>query len=269
MRQEILECSTRKEQMGVLEGKIALVTGAASGIGRSTAEAFAKEGVSHIALVDIDEQGILSTSKIVSDLKTSFSTHCADVSQEDLVERTLNEVIDEHGRLDIAFNNAGINHPSSRFHELEIGDWKEMIETNLTSVFLCMKYELIHMLKSDTKSAIVNTSSGAGIVPAPGQAHYTAAKHGVVGLTKSVAAEYGKLGIRCNVIHPGLVDTPMIRDVSGELTDRARKTLERISPNGELIKPEEIAETVVWLSSEGSVKVNGQSVVIDGGGIMR
>ena len=255
--------------MGVLEGKIALVTGAASGIGRSTAEAFAKEGVSHIALIDLDEQGIQSTSEMVESLKTGFSKHCIDVTEEDSVEGTLNEIVDEYGSLDIAFNNAGINHPSSKFHALELEDWKEMIETNLTSVFICIKHEIKHMLESDTGGVIVNTSSGAGIVPAPGQAHYTAAKHGVVGLTKSVAAEYGKFGIRCNSILPGLVDTPMIRDENGELTERARRTLERISPSGELIKPEQIAETVIWLSSAGSAKVNGQSVVIDGGGIMR
>ena len=255
--------------MGVLEGKIALVTGAASGIGRSTAEAFAKEGVSHIALIDLDEQGIQSTSEMVESLKTGFSKHCIDVTEEDSVEGTLNEIVDEYGSLDIAFNNAGINHPSSKFHELELADWKEMIETNLTSVFICIKHEIKHMLESDTGGVIVNTSSGAGIVPAPGQAHYTAAKHGVVGLTKSVATEYGKFGIRCNSILPGLVDTPMIRDENGELTERAKRTLERISPSGELIKPEQIAETVIWLSSAGSAKVNGQSVVIDGGGIMR
>ena len=255
--------------MGVLEGKIALVTGAASGIGRSTAEAFAKEGVSHIALIDLDEQGIQSTSEMVESLKTGFSKHCIDVTEEDSVEGTLNEIVDEYGSLDIAFNNAGINHPSSKFHELELEDWKEMIETNLTSVFICIKHEIKHMLESDTGGVIVNTSSGAGIVPAPGQAHYTAAKHGVVGLTKSVAAEHGKFGIRCNSILPGLVDTPMIRDENGELTERAKKTLERISPSGELIKPEQVAETVIWLSSAGSAKVNGQSVVIDGGGILR
>ena len=255
--------------MGVLEGKIALVTRAASGIGRSTAEAFAKEGVSHIALIDLDEQGIQSTSEMVESLKTGFSKHCIDVTEEDSVEGTLNEIVDEYGSLDIAFNNAGINHPSSKFHELELEDWKEMIETNLTSVFICIKHEIKHMLESDTGGVIVNTSSGAGIVPAPGQAHYTAAKHGVVGLTKSVAAEYGKFGIRCNSILPGLVDTPMIRDENGELTERAKKTLERISPSGELIKPEQVAETVIWLSSAGSAKVNGQSVVIDGGGILR
>ena len=255
--------------MGVLEGKIALVTGAASGIGRSTAEAFAKEGVSHIALIDLDEQGIQSTSEIVESLKTGFSKHCIDVTEEDSVEGTLNEIVDDYGSLDIAFNNAGINHPSSKFHELELEDWKEMIETNLTSVFICIKHEIKHMLESDTGGVIVNTSSGAGIVPAPGQAHYTAAKHGVVGLTKSVAAEYGKFGIRCNSILPGLVDTPMIRDENGELTERAKRTLERISPSGELIKPEQVAETVIWLSSAGSAKVNGQSVVIDGGGILR
>ena len=255
--------------MGLLEGKIALVTGAASGIGRSTAEAFAKEGVSHIALIDVDEQGIQSTSEMVESLKTGFSKHCIDVTEEDSVEGTLNEIVDEYGSLDIAFNNAGINHPSSKFHELELEEWKEMIETNLTSVFICIKHEIKHMLESDTGGVIVNTSSGAGTVPAPGQAHYTAAKHGVVGLTKSVAAEYGKFGIRCNSILPGLVDTPMIRDENGELTERAKRTLERISPSGELIKPEQIAETVIWLSSAGSAKVNGQSVVIDGGGIMR
>ncbi len=255
--------------MGVLEGKIALVTGAASGIGRSTAEAFAKEGVSHIALIDLDEQGIQSTSEMVESLKTGFSKHCIDVTEEDSVEGTLNEIVDEYGSLDIAFNNAGINHPSSKFHELELEDWKEMIETNLTSVFICIKHEIKHMLESDTGGVIVNTSSGAGIVPAPGQAHYTAAKHGVVGLTKSVATEYGKFGIRCNSILPGLVDTPMIRDENGELTERAKRTLERISPSGELIKPEQVAETVIWLSSAGSAKVNGQSVVIDGGGILR
>ena len=255
--------------MGVLEGKIALVTGAASGIGRSTAEAFAKEGVSHIALIDVDEQGIQSTSEMVESLKTGFSKHCIDVTEEDSVEGTLNEIVDEYGSLDIAFNNAGINHPSSKFHELELEDWKEMIETNLTSVFICIKHEIKHMLESDTGGVIVNTSSGAGIVPAPGQAHYTAAKHGVVGLTKSVATEYGKFGIRCNSILPGLVDTPMIRDENGELTERAKRTLERISPSGELIKPEQVAETVIWLSSAGSAKVNGQSVVIDGGGILR
>ena len=255
--------------MGVLEGKIALVTGAASGIGRSTAEAFAKEGVSHIALIDLDEQGIQSTSEMVESLKTGFSKHCIDVTEEDSVEGTLNEIVDEYGSLDIAFNNAGINHPSSKFLELELEDWKEMIETNLTSVFICIKHEIKHMLESDTGGVIVNTSSGAGIVPAPGQAHYTAAKHGVVGLTKSVAAEYGKFGIRCNSILPGLVDTPMIRDENGELTERAKRTLERISPSGELIKPEQVAETVIWLSSAGSAKVNGQSVVIDGGGILR
>ena len=255
--------------MGLLEGKIALVTGAASGIGRSTAEAFAKEGVSHIALIDVDEQGIQSTSEMVESLKTGFSKHCIDVTEEDSVEGTLNEIVDEYGSLDIAFNNAGINHPSSKFHELELEDWKEMIETNLTSVFICIKHEIKHMLESDTCGVIVNTSSGAGIVPAPGQAHYTAAKHGVVGLTKSVAAEYGKFGIRCNSILPGLVDTPMIRDENGELTERAKRTLERISPSGELIKPEQVAETVIWLSSAGSAKVNGQSVVIDGGGILR
>ena len=106
-------------------------------------------------------------------------------------------------------------------------------------------------------------------MPAPGQAHYTAAKHGVIGITKSVAAEYGHLGIRCNAICPGLVDTPMIKEDNGELTERAKRTLQRISPDAALIKPEQIADNVVWLCSQSSMKINGQSIVIDGGGIMR
>ena len=148
-------------------------------------------------------------------------------------------------------------------------DWNQMIETNLTSIYICMKYEITHMLGSNYGGTIVNTSSGAGIVPAPGQAHYTAAKHGVIGITKSVAAEYGHLGIRCNAICPGLVDTPMIKEDNGELTERAKRTLQRISPDAALIKPEQIADNVVWLCSQSSIKINGQSIVIDGGGIMR
>jgi len=252
-----------------LEGKIALVTGAGSGIGQSTAEAFVKEGVSHVALIDIDHEKLISTSKILEKLESDFSLHCVDVTKEVEVESALNEIISKNGRLDIAFNNAGINHPSSKFHELEMQEWHQMIETNLTSIFICMKYEIEHMVGSGSGGTIVNTSSGAGLVPAPGQAHYTAAKHGVLGITKSVAAEYGHLGIRCNAILPGLVDTPMIKDENGELTDRAKRTLERISPTGELIQPEQIAETVVWLSAQSSMRVNGQSIVIDGGGIMR
>ena len=255
--------------MKMLEGKTALVTGAGSGIGQATAEAFAKEGISHVSLIDVDNEKLISTSKILEGMKVDFSVYCADVTKEEEVESALSEIISSIGRLDIAFNNAGINHPSSKLHELEMKDWNQMIETNLTSIYICMKYEITHMLGSNYGGTIVNTSSGAGIVPAPGQAHYTAAKHGVIGRTKSVAAEYGHFGIRCNAICPGLVDTPMIKEDNGELTERAKRTLQRISPDAALIKPEQIADNVVWLCSESSMKINGQSIVIDGGGIMR
>ena len=143
-----------------------------------------------------------------------------------------------------------------------------MLASNLTSVFLCMKHELRQMSAQDSGGVIVNTSSGAGVVPAPGQPHYTAAKHGILGLTRSAAAEYIRSGVRCNSVLPGMVDTPMLHGPDGRMSDRAAALLRRVSPTGEALQPSQIASAAVWLCSDGASAVNGQALVIDGGGIM-
>jgi NAD(P)-dependent dehydrogenase (short-subunit alcohol dehydrogenase family) len=132
-----------------------------------------------------------------------------------------------------------------------------------------MKHEIRQMLDTGTAGAIVNTSSGAGVVPAPGQPHYTAAKHAVLGLTRCAASEYVKFGIRCNSILPGMVDTPMLTGGTGVLSERAAALLARVSPTGELLQPAQIAAVAVWLCSDSADAVNGQAIVADGGGIMR
>jgi NAD(P)-dependent dehydrogenase (short-subunit alcohol dehydrogenase family) len=144
-----------------------------------------------------------------------------------------------------------------------------MIAVNLTSVFFCLKYEIRQMLKQDSidgrRGAIVNTSSGAGFVPAPGQPHYTAAKHGVVGLTRSAAQEYAKEGIRTNAICPGLTETAMVSNIPPDLMDKLKRTL----PGGEIGRADDVAAAAVWLCSAAARWVNGQSLVVDGGGVLR
>ena len=171
------------------------------------------------------------------------------------------------GQLDYAFNNAGITHPSRLFHELTLDQWDEMIAVNLTSVFLCMKHEIIQML-AQGGGAIVNTASGAAIIPAPGQPHYTAAKRGVLGLTTYAADELNSKGIRVNAICPGMIDTPMVaswRESSPEMAE----AVVQMMPGGRLGRPEEVAEAAVWLCSDEARWVSGDTMVVDGGMLNR
>ena len=190
-----------------------------------------------------------------------------DVTDEAAVAALVDAVVDRCGRLDAAFNNAGISDMMAEFHELDADRWDRMIAVNLTSVFLCMKHELRHM-QAQGSGAIVNTSSGAGVVAAPGQPHYTAAKHGVVGLTKAAAQEYARRGIRVNAVLPGSTDTPMIRRFIGDNPDIA-KLIASTNIGGRMLTPDEVAETAVWLASDAASMVNGQSLIVDGGGLVR
>ncbi len=244
--------------------KIVLVTGGASGIGRAACRQFAAEGAAHVWVADLDIDGAEAT---VASLAGAGSSVHLDVSDHEAVGAAVNDVVAEHGRIDVAFNNAGVNDVPRRFHELDGDAWDRMIRVNLSSVFYCMRAELRHMVAAGS-GAIVNTSSGAGIVAAPGLPHYTAAKHGVVGLTKAAAQEYARQGIRVNAVLPGSTDTTMLRRfIAGD--EAMAKIIADSNIQGSLLDPYDIASAVVWLGSDQAAMVNGQSLVVDGGGIVR
>ena len=255
---------------GLAHNKVVLVTGAAGGIGRAAAQQFAAQGASHVVVADIDAEGARATAAAINEASQELagaSALAVDVTDEAAVISMVDGIVADHGRLDIAFNNAGIADMMSEFDQLEQARWDRMIAVNLTSVFLCMKHELRHMA-AQGGGAIVNTSSGAGVVAAPGQPHYTAAKHGVVGLTKAAAQEYARRGIRVNAVLPGSTDTPMIRRFIGDNAEIA-KMIAATNIGDRMLTPDEVAETAVWLASDGAGMVNGQSLIVDGGGLVR
>jgi NAD(P)-dependent dehydrogenase (short-subunit alcohol dehydrogenase family) len=248
---------------GMVDGKVVLVTGGGSGMGQAGASIFAREGAAHVYVVDVNQQGGDQTVAAVQAIGGAATFIPADVTDPDAVASLVARIVGEHGRLDAAWNNAGINGTSGPFHELELADWNRMLSVNLTSVFLCMKYEIAQMLEQGG-GAIVNTSSGAGLVPAPGLPHYTAAKHGVLGLTKVAASELNRSGIRVNALCPGVIDTPMLQSWN-LLTPEFLAMM----PGGKLGEPGHVAEAAVWLCSDHAAWVSGVSMVVDGGGMNR
>ena len=253
--------------MGLADGKIALVTGAASGMGREGARVFAREGAAHVYVVDINVEGGNETVEIAKQLGTGATFIALDVTDEDSVAATIARVVREQGRLDCAWNNAGINDTSKAFHEFTRAEWDRMIAVNLSSVYWCMKHEITQMLQQGG-GAICNTSSGAGLIAAPGLPHYTAAKHGVLGLVKAAASELNNSGIRVNAVCPGMVDTPMIQGWFATNPDLANAVLETM-PGKRLLDPVEIAEAAVWLCSDSARGVSGLSMTVDAGGLNR
>ncbi|CAB4752855.1 MAG: glucose 1-dehydrogenase [Actinobacteria bacterium] len=248
-------------------GKVALVTGAGGGMGRAGAEIFAREGAKHVYVADLKEDGGHETVANIERVGGAATFVKVDVTEEDEVAALIQRIVAEQGRLDAAWNNAGINDTSRAFHEFDKASWDRMIAVNLTSVFLCMKHELIQML-AQGGGAIVNTSSGAGIIAAPGLPHYTAAKHGVLGITKSAAGEYNNSNIRVNAVCPGMIDTPMIQgwfETNPELATMVLQTM----PGKKLGRPAQVAEAAVWLCSDAADYVSGLSMLVDGGGVNR
>ena len=254
---------------GLAEGRVVLVTGAAGGIGRAAAVQFAAQGAEHVVAADLNAEGAQETADSINSLnpQPGASAAAVDVTDEAAVSAMIERIVARHGRLDAAFNNAGISDQMSEFHHLEAARWDRMIAVNLTSVFLCMKHELRHMV-AHGGGTIVNTSSGAGVVAAPGQPHYTAAKHGVVGLTKAAAQEYARRGIRVNAVLPGSTDTPMIRRFIGD-NEEIAKLIASTNIGGRMLTADEVAEVAVWLASDAASMVNGQSLIVDGGGLVR
>jgi NAD(P)-dependent dehydrogenase (short-subunit alcohol dehydrogenase family) len=243
-------------------GKVAFVTGAANGIGRAASVAFARAGASVVA-ADVSEKGNEETVRMIKDLGGRALAVKCDVLRNEDVQRALNATIESFGRLDFAFNNAGIEYAPKPAAELTDEEWDRIIDIDLRGVFLCMKHE-IPLILQQGGGAIVNTSSGAGVRGFKGGAAYVAAKHGVVGLTKAAALDYAHLNIRINAVCPGIIDTPMMDRFSGG-TDEGRQAVIAQEPVGRMGTPEEIAAAVVWLCSDAARFVVGSAMVVDGG----
>ena len=244
------------------ENKIALITGAGSGMGLATAEAFAAAGAA-VVLADVNEAAARAAAEqLAASGHKAIAVRC-DVADEAQVQAMVDQTVSTFGRLDAAFNNAGVQSPVAEVADASGEDFDRVNAINLRGVWNCMKYELLQM-RQQGSGAIVNNSSLGGLVGLPGRAIYHAGKHGVLGLTKSAALEYASRGIRINAVCPGIIDTAM---VSGMLASQpeAMKELMRDQPIGRLGRPEEIASAVLWLCSPGASFVIGHALVVDGG----
>lgn len=243
-------------------GKVALVTGASSGMGLAAARAFAEAGAS-VALVDFREDVVKAEAKSLADAGHKVIAIRCDVSDDAQVEQMVGRVVAEFGRLDAAFNNAGVMAHIAPTAESSREDWDRVIGINLRGVWSSMKYELRQMERQGSGSIVNNASVGA-LTGNPGIGSYIASKHGVVGLTRTAALEYIKQGIRVNAVNPGLIDTQIARDVVSGSEDAYAEIAKQV-PIGRAGKPEEIAAAVLWLCSSAASYVVGQALTVDGG----
>ena len=244
-------------------GKVAFITGGGSGIGRATALAFARAGA-NVTAADVSEEGSRETARLIEQEGGQALAVRCDVTRSDDVKAALEKTAAAFGRLDFAFNNAGIEPkkpaPTADYDEEE---WNRIIDIDLRGVFLCMKHEIPLMLKGGG-GAIVNTSSGAGIIGIKGSPAYTAAKHGVIGLTRAAALDYAAQNIRINAVCPGYIATPMMDRFTGG-TPEGRAQVVSEEPIGRMGRPEEVANAVLWLCSDAAGFIVGHPLVVDGG----
>jgi len=247
-----------------MKDQVVIVTGAAGGIGLSTAEAFAGAGAI-VVLADINEP-VEQAEKLTAKGYKAVSIRC-DVADEKDVAAMIDQIVSKFGRLDVAYNNAGINSPVAETADASSEEYDKVMAINLRGVWNCMKYELRQMRRQGS-GAIVNCSSIGGLIGIADRGVYHASKHGVIGLTKSAALEYAARGIRINAVCPGIIATPMVEQMM-EREPEAMKELIKEVPIGRLGRPEEIAAVVLWLCSPAASLIIGQAIAVDGGYTVR
>lgn len=247
-----------------LRGKVAMVTGASSGIGRAAAERLAEEGA-RVVCVDIDEKGASETVDRIENDGGEAKCVRADVSDAAEIEAAVDVTVEEFGRLDIAHNNAGIVTKEAAVPDVEESDWERVLAVNLKGVYLGMKYQIPRMLENDSGGAIVNTASKAGLKPYPFSSAYAASKHGVVGLTKAAAYEFARKGIRINALCPGVTATGGVSSWDESIV---REICAGI-PMGRMGRPEEQAGAVAWLCSDDAAYTTGVALPVDGGDLRK
>lgn len=242
-------------------GKVAIVTGARTGIGLSAAWKFAQAGAAVVLAGHHEPKDEASTLREKGYQAASFAV---DVADEEQVRQMVEFTVEKFGRLDFAYNNAGIQSPITNTTDLALDEYEKVMDTNLKGVFLCMKYELRQIVKQNEGGKIVNCSSMGGLVGLPGRSAYHASKHGVLGMTKSTALEYANRGINVNAVCPGVIHTPMV-DRMMETEKRAMDEYIRDIPEGRLAESDEIADSVLFLCSNAASYIVGQALAVDGG----
>ena len=246
-----------------VDKRVVLVTGGASGIGRATVDRLAQANV-HVVVADVQ---VILAAEVVAQVKTAGGS--AEVCELNVAEAgaaaaAVASIVETHGRLDGAFNNAGIVGPKTKLLEIDPLEWAQVLAVNLTGVFNCVQAEIAQMIQQEAGGSIVNTASICGLVALPHATAYNAAKHGVVGLTKSAALEYGPKNIRVNAVCPGFIDTPMLAQGAGA-SPKVLEGVLRSVPMRRVAGPEEVADVVAWLLSAQSSYVTGVAMPIDGG----
>lgn len=247
-----------------MENKVALVTGAARGIGLACAQAFAREGA-EVILADLDKPEKQAQRLVDSGLKAH--ARACDVSDANQVEKLVRWIAEKFGRLDAALNNAGVQTPQRQMAEITDAEFDKTVAVDFKGVWNCMRFEILQMLKQGG-GAIVNTSSQGGVTGFPGQAAYIACKHAVIGLTRTAALDYASKGIRINAVCPGVILTPVAEELMRRNPDLEEKLVRDI-PAGRLGRPEEIADAVIWLCSPGASFMAGHALLVDGGFTIR
>ncbi|MFP4466590.1 MAG: SDR family oxidoreductase [Candidatus Goldiibacteriota bacterium] len=249
-------------QQRIFSGQTVLVTGGSSGIGRAASLLFANEGAK-VIIADLEKKESADTLQKIKDSGGNAEFYAVDVSRAKDVKNFFEEIRNKHGGVNCAFNNAGIEGVQKNLEEGDENNWDKVINVNLKGVWLCMKYE-IEQMKEQKSGRIVNMSSVAGLVGFAGNSVYTAAKHGVIGLTKSAALECAKSGIRINAVCPAVIDTKMIERIT-EKDEDAKRSFAEMQPLGRMGKPEEVAACAAWLCSDLSGFVTGAAIPVDGG----